>query len=126
MDSVETGATGRGPDGRFLAGNQAAASHKRRQRMAMLRCAFTEAVTPEAIAEIVNTLVRQAKGGCPQSAKLVLDRALGKPSILDSEDPPDAEERPLTRAELGPVTPENMELHRAIILRDLKARTGAV
>lgn len=123
MDTVGTD-TNRKPDGTFAPGNRAASGHKRRQRMAMLRTAFTEAVTPEAIQEIVATLVRQAKDGCPVSAKLVLDRALGKPTALDSEDPPEEEPRLPTREELGPVTKENMEQHRAILMRELQAKAG--
>ncbi len=119
MSTVATDTNGRLPDGTFGPGNRAASGHKRRQRMAELRAAFVQAVTPEAVQEIVATLVRQAKDGCPQSAKLVLDRALGKVTVLDSEDPPPDEQRTLTVAELGPITPENIEQHRAARLAAL-------
>lgn len=121
MNTVVTETNGRLPDGTFAPGNQAACGHKRRQHMAKLRAAFTEAVTPEDVHEIVSTLVRQAKDGCAVSAKLVLDRALGKLSSLDSEDPPP--DAPPTIKEqitaLGPVTQQNLAQHKALRLAEL-------
>ena len=46
--------------------------------MAALRRALLEAVTPEALAEIVAALVKRAKGGDVVAAREILDRTLGK------------------------------------------------
>ena len=118
QDTAEAAENGRLPNGTFGAGNAFGRSHKRRQRMSMLRSAFTEAVTPEAVQEIVATLVRQAKDGCPQSAKLVLDRALGKVTALDSEDPADTSS---AADELGPITAENFAEHKRRLLAEINA-----
>ena len=90
--------------------------------MAQLRSAFSEAVTILDIENIVRTMVRMAIDGDAAAAKLVLDRALGKVTVLDSEDPPPDEQRPLTIAELGPVTEENIEQHRAARMAALSRR----
>ena len=125
MGIVETASNGRAPSGQFAAGNNAACGHRRRKKMAVLRSAFTDSISAEDVAEIVTTLVRMAKDGDANAAKLVLDRALGKTTALDSEDPPP--DAPPTVAEqreaLGPVTKENMEQHRAILLRELNSKS---
>ena len=118
MSTVATDTNGRLPDGTFGPGNRAASGHKRRQRMAELRAAFVQAVTSEAIQEIVATLVRQAKDGCPQSAKLVLDRALGKVTALDSEDPADTSS---AADELGPKTEANFAERKRRLLSEIDA-----
>jgi hypothetical protein len=79
----QTVMNGRTDQGRFAPGNQAAAG--RSSRAAELRKAFAEAVSAADIAAIACGLVTAAKGGCVQSAKLILDRCCGRPS-------PDADE----------------------------------
>jgi len=81
-ETVQTVMNGRLPNGKFGSGNQFSAG--RSSRAAELRRAFVEAVTPEDIEAIAATLVRLAKDGDVQCAKLVLDR-LGKPGT-DEDD----------------------------------------
>jgi hypothetical protein len=81
--SEQTVMNGRTDQGRFAPGNRAAAG--RSSRAAELRKAFAEAVSADDIAAIASGLVKAAKEGCVQSAKIILDRCCGRPS-------PDADE----------------------------------
>ena len=58
------------------------------------RSAMLRAAGPEELEAITATLVRQAREGCVQSAKLVFDRVLGRPP----------EEQPALRASLPDLT----------------------
>ena len=116
MTTAESAVNGRLPDGTFGRGNNAACGHRRRKQMAVLRSAFTDAITPEDVQAIVTTLLRMAKDGDANAAKLVLDRALGKLTALDSEDPP-PDAPPTVKdqiAALGPVTADNLEEHKRL------------
>lgn len=52
-------------------------------RVAKLRCAMLEAVTPEDMTAIIRKLVELAREGDVQAAKEVLSRTLGKPQEID-------------------------------------------
>ena len=94
-----------------------------------LRQLFVTAVTEQDITDIVTKLVELAKGGDIQAANLLLTRALGKPSTSEVTLPLDDVLIVLTAAEqreaLGPVTAENLEQHRAILMRELQAKMQA-
>jgi len=79
---------GRDGRGRFKKG--APAGPGRPAGTAEHRAAMLRAAGPEELEAITATLVRQAREGCVQSAKLVFDRVLGRPP----------EEQPALRAEL--------------------------
>ena len=116
MDTVTTDTNGRLSDGTFAPGNQAAAGHKRRQHVAKLRAAFTSCLTESDIVDVVAVLLRQAKDGDTIACRLLLDRALGRvasPAEFEVLDDQPDEQRPRTVADLGPVTPANIEQHRA-------------
>lgn len=51
--------------------------------MAALRSALLEAVTPADIAEVVASLVTQAKAGDIAAAKVLFDRCLGRVALAD-------------------------------------------
>lgn len=78
-----------GPDGdrdaqgRFLPGNRGGPGNPLAARVAKLRSALIEAVSAEDVREIVETLVRLAKGGDLGAARLILDRTLGQPLPAD-------------------------------------------
>ena len=88
IETVPTVANGRLPSGKFGTGNTFSA--RRSSRAAELRRKFVEAVTPEDVEAIAETLVRMAKDGDVQCAKLVLDR-LGK-ATDDNDEQGDIEE----------------------------------
>lgn len=80
-DPSETAHNGRGRDtcGRFAAGNKIAKGNPQARKMARLRGALLRTVTIEDIQEIVTTLLKLAKEGDVQAAKIILERVLGKP-----------------------------------------------
>lgn len=87
-------ANGRNSAGQFLPGNPGGPGNPHGGKVAKLRAALVEAVTPEDIAEVVSSLLRAAKSGDIPAAKLLFDRAIGKCSVLD--EPP-----PLVAPEIG-------------------------
>ena len=72
-----------GPDGRFVPGNSGGPGNPYGRRVAELRSAILEAVTPESLRGIVNGLVTAAQGGDVAAAKLVLSYTLGPPVAAD-------------------------------------------
>lgn len=71
------------PDGRFVAGNKAGKGNPYAKKVADLRAALFEAVTPADLAEVVKKLTDQAKGGDVASIKELLQRLLGPPESAD-------------------------------------------
>ncbi len=66
--------------GRFAAGNTFGEGNPHHKRVAELRSALLDAISPEDLRAIVEQLVQKAKSGDVVAAREVLDRALGKPS----------------------------------------------
>jgi hypothetical protein len=71
---------GRDGRGRFAKGNKGGPGNPYAGRVAELRAALFEAVTPEDIRAIIAVLVTQAKSGDLHAAREVLDRCLGRPA----------------------------------------------
>lgn len=69
----------RGADGKFLPGNAGGPGNPFAARVAELRGAVLAAVTPEDLQAIVRALVEAALGGDVAAAKVLFDRALGRP-----------------------------------------------
>jgi hypothetical protein len=69
--------------GRFVSGNKGGPGNPFAAQAARLRSALFEAVTPEDLASVIQTLVAKAKGGNVPAAREVLDRLLGKPEAID-------------------------------------------
>ena len=57
---------------------------KQDSKSAKLRKALLDAISEEAIGDIVRGLIEAAKGGDVQAAKLLLDRGLGKQSAAEA------------------------------------------
>jgi hypothetical protein len=79
------------PDARFAPGNAAPANPFAR-RVAELRSALVEALTPGDVREIVVALTFRAKAGNVSAAKLLFQYALGKPLPATHPDRLDADE----------------------------------
>lgn len=69
-------------DGRFAPGNAGGPGNPYGQRVAELRAALLDAVTPDDLTAIIRRLVEAAKAGDVAAAKLVLDRLFGREPIL--------------------------------------------
>lgn len=67
--------------GRFTPGNQAARgrTHPHAARVAELRSAMLEAITPESIRKAVLALIAEAERGNIVAVRELLDRAVGRP-----------------------------------------------
>lgn len=74
---------GRGPDGRFQAGNRSGAGNPFAKQVAALRSTLLSSVTPQAMAEITSRLVELAKEGNVAAIREVFDRTIGKPVETD-------------------------------------------
>jgi hypothetical protein len=74
---------GRGSSGRFAAGNKGGPGNPHARRVAELRAALLEAVTPADMKAIVAKLVRKAKAGDIRAAREIIERTLGKPVEFD-------------------------------------------
>ncbi len=72
---------------RPAAGNTFGEENPHHKRVAELRSALLDAISPEDLRAIVTKLVQQAKQGDVQAAREVLDRCLGK-SVQSIEGPP--------------------------------------
>jgi len=73
----------RNEKGRFLPGNRAAKGNPYARHVAKLRAALMRAVTPLDVQEIIDSLVRAAKAGDINAARIILERTLGKPLEAD-------------------------------------------
>lgn len=74
---------GRGPGGRFAAGNGFSRGNPLAGRVQKLRAALVDAVTVDDFREIVAALLQQAKAGDVVSAREVFDRTIGKSSPVE-------------------------------------------
>ena len=126
LEAEPAGTDGRDNAGKFSAGNSFGRGNPVARHAQRLRQLFVQAVTEDDVTAIVQKLVAMAKDGDIQAANLLLTRALGKPSTSEVTLPLDDVPIVLTAAEqreaLGPVTAENLEQHRAILLRELQAK----
>ena len=75
---------GRNPNGQFATGNPGGPGNPHAAQVAALRSALLEAVTPTDIAEVVASLVTQAKAGDIAAAKVLFDRCLGRVALADA------------------------------------------
>ncbi len=78
-----TGSNGRDSRGRFKPGNKVARGNPEAQRVGKLRSKLINSVSEKDIAEVVAGLVKKARSGDTAAAKLLLDRVLGPPVVLD-------------------------------------------
>ena len=69
--------------GRFLPGNEGGPGNPYIKRVAALRKALLEAVTPEDIVQVVAALIEKAKKGDVNAAKILFDRTFGPPTPAD-------------------------------------------
>lgn len=77
------GANGRGPRGRFTAGNKGGPGNPYAARVGRWRQLLAESLTDQEMAAVVDALVKAAKAGQPWAIREVLDRTLGKPVEAD-------------------------------------------
>lgn len=108
----------RAKGGQFAPGNQAAngranpaAAHAK-----AIKQAFMDAVRPEDVSEIIQTLVRQAKGGDIYSAKLILDRVA--PQKVFEEAANEVAGAPAKRVDMSRLTLEQVEALAAIEIEE--------
>ena len=73
------GSNGRGPDGRFLAGNPGGPGNPHAKKVAQLKSALLRAVSTRDLRAIIKKLIEQATAGDVQAAKVVLEWSVGKP-----------------------------------------------
>ena len=74
---------GRDNTGRFGPGNNFGQGNPHAKRVAQLRTALLNAVSPEDLEAIIQALVQKARQGDVYAAREVLDRTLGKAESLD-------------------------------------------
>jgi hypothetical protein len=129
LEAEPAGTDGRDNAGKFSAGNSFGRGNPVARHAQRLRQLFVQAVSEDDVTAIVQKLVAMAKDGDIQAANLLLTRALGKPSTSEVTLPLDDVPIILTAAEqreaLGPVTMENLEKHRAILMKELQAKMQA-
>ncbi len=100
--------------GRFLPGNTASKGRKfpHAAHAMAIRQAFMETVQPEDVAEIVGTLLRQAKAGDVYSAKLILDRVAPQKDFEAAANSPEPEDR--QKIDMSSLTDEQLEVLASI------------
>ena len=69
--------------GRFKPGNPGGPGNPLAARVARLRAALLDAVSPDDVRAVVEALVAEAKRGSVPAARELLQRALGAPEALD-------------------------------------------
>lgn len=77
------GANGRGPRGRFTAGNPGGPGNPYAARVGRWRQLLAESLTDKEMAAVIAALVKAAKAGEPWAVREVMDRTLGKPVEAD-------------------------------------------
>jgi hypothetical protein len=83
---TESNGTGRRPDGKFTAGNRIAVGNPHARKVAALKSALLEAITPEKMRELAHALHQQAIRGDIAAAQLLLRYTVGKPAEAVSPD----------------------------------------
>lgn len=81
--TVATADNGRGPDGKFLPGNRAAAGNPIHKHVAALRAGLLQAVSEKDVHQIARKLVTMALAGDVAAARVLLERLLGPPVPAD-------------------------------------------
>ncbi len=82
--TAQSGGGDRDPhSGRFLPGNPGGRGNPFAKRVAALRSALLDAVTPDDIAAAVRALIEKAKAGDVAAIRELLDRCIGKPQETD-------------------------------------------
>lgn len=80
----------RDPLGRFRPGNKCSRGNPMARKVAAVRKALFAAVRPADIRDVVAALLRQAKAGKIEAIRELLDRLLGKATVMIAEpDRPD-------------------------------------
>lgn len=69
--------------GRFLPGNAGGPGNPHGQRVAALRSAMLETVTPADMVAVAKQLIRAARGGDVAAMKVFFERTLGRPLEAD-------------------------------------------
>lgn len=69
--------------GRFLPGNGGGPGNPHGQRVAALRSAMLETVTPADMVAVAKELIRAARGGDVAAMKVFFERTLGRPLEAD-------------------------------------------
>jgi hypothetical protein len=110
---------GRGPGGKFAAGNRHGRGNPHARRMASLRQAFLSAATEERLRELGERLLAAALAGDWVAAKLYLSFVIGKPVAVVDPDRLDVDEWQLLNA-----NPNRAEVLLSIL--DLIRADGAV
>ena len=77
------GDNGRGPGGRFGPGNRAGRGNPMAKKVQQLRAALLKAIKPNDIRDVIETMLKSAKGGDIAAGRELLSRALGAPEALD-------------------------------------------
>lgn len=71
--------------GRFAPGWKGGPGNPHAARVAKLRAALLEAITPAKIKAAVKALIREAEGGNIQAIRELLDRSIGRPVPADGD-----------------------------------------
>lgn len=90
-DPSPKGANGRSKSGRFVKGWKGGPGNPNAARVEKLRNALLDAITEDTVREVVEALIKEAKGGNVIAMRELLDRTIGKPK--DAVEP-DAETTP--------------------------------
>jgi hypothetical protein len=94
---------GREANGRFAPGNPGGPGNPFARKVAALRAALIDAVTPQDITEIMYLVVFNAKAGSLEWTKFLFQYAVGKPRPAVNPDTLDLDELTLTQASAVPV-----------------------
>jgi hypothetical protein len=94
---------GREANGRFAPGNAGGPGNPFARKVAALRSALIDAVTPQDITEIMYLVVFNAKAGSLEWTKFLFQYAVGKPRPAVNPDTLDLDELMLTQASAVPV-----------------------
>ena len=81
--TVPNGGNGRDTHGRFAKGNPGGPGPAFPRRVAELRAAILDAVTPADVVDVIRALVKAAKSGDVAAARVFLDRIFGTPLAVD-------------------------------------------
>jgi hypothetical protein len=126
-------AAGKAADGRFAKGNLGGPGNPFARRVAALRQAALEGVTPDDMRTIMTKLTALAREGDVAAAKVVLSYAIGKPAEAPNPDRLDVEEwkgfketAPMLTEASGLMTPHaSLPVEMVRYARDARTRTCA-
>ncbi|MFO1045998.1 MAG: hypothetical protein U0941_29810 [Planctomycetaceae bacterium] len=100
QDPSASEVSGRDSSGRFTKGNRAGRGNPHAKRVQKLRTALIASVTASDIKAVCSALIQKAKSGDVPSAKLLLDRCLGKTTLPDATEKPTPDSEPSDDAEV--------------------------